>query len=108
MIPNRDRAKSQALIEFTSNLIFRFFITIIEGDRHFQGWNSAKNSKGAAERFTPTGQLKTDHFIESSAYIHARTNSIKDETLINTDGLVADRCHAGAVYSMSVEAQTSG
>jgi hypothetical protein len=108
MIPNRDKAKSQALIEFASNLIVRFFITIIEGDRHFLGWISAQNSKGAAERFTPTGQLKTDHFIESSACIHARTNSIKDEALINTDGLIAGRHHLGAVCSVRVEAQTSG
>lgn len=108
MIPNRDKAKGQALIEFTSNLIVRLFIAIIESDRHFQGWKTVQNSKGAAGRFTPTEQLETDRFFEPSAYVHAGTNSIKDEALRNADGLIADRRHSGASYSVTIEAETSG
>ena len=88
MIPNRDKAKGQALVEFTSNLIVRLFIAIIESDRHFQDWMTVQNSKGAAGRFTPTGQLETDRFFESSTYVHAGTNSVKDEALSNADGLI--------------------
>ena len=108
MIPNRDKAKGQALVEFTSNLIVRLFIAIIESDRHFQDWMTVQNSKGAAGRFTPTGQLETDRFFESSTYVHAGTDSVKDEALSNTDGLIVDCSHSGASYSVTIEAETSG
>ncbi len=107
MIPNRDKAKGQALIEFASNLIVRLFIAIIESDRLFQDWITGQNSWGAAVRFTPTGQIETDCLFELPAYIDARTISVKDKALRNTAGAVVDRCHFGASFSAIVEAGVS-
>ncbi len=107
MIPNRDKAKGQALIEFALNLIVRLIIAIILSDRLFQDWITGQNSWGATERFSLTGQIETEFLFELPAYIDARAISIKDKALRNTAGADAFPCNFGVSYSPNVEAGIS-
>jgi hypothetical protein len=91
MIPNRDEAKGQALIEFAINLIVLFIIAIFKGCWPSQGWITSHNSSGATGRNSLTGQFETEYLTELFAYLDARTNSVKDKALHNDVETISDR-----------------
>jgi hypothetical protein len=102
MIPIRDKAEGQALIEFATNLIISLFITFIKYDRLFHNWTVSQNPASASGPLSLTGQFETEFLFEFPVYIYTRANSLRDEALSYAAGLNSGHyLSRGAIFFIS-------